>query len=191
MDDNARPHREAPDLFEVSGGSRFGTNGMASSISRPESDRASYGDYLGREVAALNSSRSLHELKQALCVTSLRFPIPVSDNLINSMGNRCRQCIPKSKGTWIKVSVRSFFHGLQCTSHISDAWTSEHSRNTPGEFRISPAATAILATSSSQHCQRGCHKLAISYDPRNKNQRHDRSGDRAGQRTGPPRPIHC
>ncbi|GFV28062.1 hypothetical protein TNCV_187381 [Trichonephila clavipes] len=33
-----------------------------------------------------------HELKQGLHVWS-SLPIPVSDNLINSMGNRCRQCI--------------------------------------------------------------------------------------------------
>ncbi|GFW46001.1 hypothetical protein TNCV_3276191 [Trichonephila clavipes] len=37
-------------LLRVSGGSRFGTNGMASSISRPETSL----NYLGREVAALN-----------------------------------------------------------------------------------------------------------------------------------------
>ncbi|GFW72885.1 transposable element Tcb2 transposase [Trichonephila clavipes] len=42
MDDNARPHR-ARIVEGVSGGSRFGTNGMASSISRPESDRTSLG----------------------------------------------------------------------------------------------------------------------------------------------------
>ncbi|GFS67159.1 hypothetical protein TNCV_2275221 [Trichonephila clavipes] len=42
MDDNARPHR-ARIVGGVSGGSRFGTNGMASSISRPESDRTSLG----------------------------------------------------------------------------------------------------------------------------------------------------
>ncbi|GFW32905.1 uncharacterized protein TNCV_1774712 [Trichonephila clavipes] len=51
-------------------------------------------DYLGREVAALNSPpRSLHELKQGLLCVWSSLPIPVSDNLINSMGNRCRQCI--------------------------------------------------------------------------------------------------
>ncbi|GFV93395.1 transposable element Tcb2 transposase [Trichonephila clavipes] len=42
MDDNARPHR-ARIVEGVSGGSRFGTNGMASLISRPESDRTSLG----------------------------------------------------------------------------------------------------------------------------------------------------
>ncbi|GFW58448.1 transposable element Tcb2 transposase [Trichonephila clavipes] len=42
MDDNARPHR-ARIVEEYLEGSRFGTNGMASSISRPESDRTSLG----------------------------------------------------------------------------------------------------------------------------------------------------
>ncbi|GFT13891.1 DDE_3 domain-containing protein [Trichonephila clavipes] len=51
-------------------------------------------DYLGREGAALNPPpRSLHELKQGLLCVWSSLPIPVSDNLINSMGNRCRQCI--------------------------------------------------------------------------------------------------
>ncbi|GFY24663.1 DDE_3 domain-containing protein [Trichonephila clavipes] len=51
-------------------------------------------DYLGRKVAALNPPpRSLHELKQGLLCVWSSLPIPVSDNLINSMGNRCRQCI--------------------------------------------------------------------------------------------------
>ncbi|GFT84781.1 DDE_3 domain-containing protein [Trichonephila clavipes] len=62
-------------------------------------------DYLGREVAALNPPpRSLHELKRGLLCVWSSLPIPVSDNLINSMGNRCRQCIQapqkKSKGLW-------------------------------------------------------------------------------------------
>ncbi|GFU46905.1 DDE_3 domain-containing protein [Trichonephila clavipes] len=53
-------------------------------------------DNLGREVAALNPPpRSLHELKQGLLCVWSSLPIPVSDNLINSMGNRCRQCIQK------------------------------------------------------------------------------------------------
>ncbi|GFV44667.1 DDE_3 domain-containing protein [Trichonephila clavipes] len=50
--------------------------------------------YLGREVAALNPPpRSLHELKQGLLCVWSSLPIRLSDNLINSMGNRCRQCI--------------------------------------------------------------------------------------------------
>ncbi|GFX62535.1 uncharacterized protein TNCV_1006081 [Trichonephila clavipes] len=66
MDDNARPHRAR--IVE---------------------------EYLeDHEVAALNPSpRSLHELKQGLLCVWSSLPIPVSDNLINSMGNRCRQCI--------------------------------------------------------------------------------------------------
>ncbi|GFS90692.1 DDE_3 domain-containing protein [Trichonephila clavipes] len=51
-------------------------------------------DYLGREVAALNPPpRSLHELKQGLLCVWSSLHIPVSDNLINSLGNRCRQYI--------------------------------------------------------------------------------------------------
>ncbi|GFY07892.1 DDE_3 domain-containing protein [Trichonephila clavipes] len=66
---------------------------MASSISRPESNRTSLG-LSWQRVAALNPPpRSLHELKQGLLCVWSSFPIPVSDNLINSMGNRCRQCI--------------------------------------------------------------------------------------------------
>ncbi|GFU25365.1 kelch domain-containing protein 3 [Trichonephila clavipes] len=66
-------------------------------------------DYLGREVAALNPPpRSLHELKQGLLCVWSSLPIPVSDNLINSMGNRCRQCIqgcPPSKRDFHSASV--------------------------------------------------------------------------------------
>ncbi|GFV52254.1 uncharacterized protein TNCV_3778261 [Trichonephila clavipes] len=62
-------------------------------ISRPEPIEHLW-DYLGREVAALNPPpRSLHELKQGLLCVWSSLPIPVSDDLINSMGNRCRQCI--------------------------------------------------------------------------------------------------
>ncbi|GFV01757.1 DDE_3 domain-containing protein [Trichonephila clavipes] len=44
-------------------------------------------DYLDREVAALNPPpRSLHELKQGLLCVWSSLPIPVSHNLINSMG---------------------------------------------------------------------------------------------------------
>ncbi|GFV66111.1 uncharacterized protein TNCV_1649231 [Trichonephila clavipes] len=48
MDDNARPHRAR--IVEKSGGSRFGTNGMASSISRPEFDRTSFGTILAERL---------------------------------------------------------------------------------------------------------------------------------------------
>ena len=55
---------------------------------------------------------------------------------------------------------------------------------TLGISRISPTATVIFATSSSV-LSIGVHKPVFSYDSRNKN-RHDRSGDRTGQRMGPP-----
>ncbi|GFU99427.1 hypothetical protein TNCV_466441 [Trichonephila clavipes] len=64
----------------------FGTNGMASSISRPESDRTSLGLSWQRGCCFKSSSRSLHELKQGLLCVWSSLPIPVSDNLINSMG---------------------------------------------------------------------------------------------------------
>ncbi|GFX27249.1 hypothetical protein TNCV_3340611 [Trichonephila clavipes] len=67
-------------LRGVSGGSRFGTNGMASSISDLNPIEHLW-DYLGREVAALNPpQRSLHELKQGLLCVWSSLPIPVSDN---------------------------------------------------------------------------------------------------------------
>ncbi|GFX49561.1 transposable element Tcb2 transposase [Trichonephila clavipes] len=53
MDDNARPHRARG----VSEGSRFGTNGMASSISRPESDRTSLGLSWQRGCCIKSSSK--------------------------------------------------------------------------------------------------------------------------------------
>ncbi|GFV66431.1 DDE_3 domain-containing protein [Trichonephila clavipes] len=66
-------------------------------------------DYLGREVAALNPPpRSLHELKQGLLCVWSSLPIPVSDNLINSMGNRCRQCIQRRDGTTLDHGYEVF-----------------------------------------------------------------------------------
>ncbi|GFT72618.1 DDE_3 domain-containing protein [Trichonephila clavipes] len=93
-------------------------------------------DYLGREVAALNPPpRSLHELKQGLLCVWSSLPIPVSDNLINSMGNRCRQCIQSRSSstnfafrasTWI-ICVHSFGHiGLRHTNVLPLAkWINE------------------------------------------------------------------
>ncbi|GFV61022.1 transposable element Tcb2 transposase [Trichonephila clavipes] len=92
MDDNARPHRAriVEEYLEDHGLERMEWPARSPDLN----PIVHLWDYLGREVAALNPPpRSLHELKQGLlCVWSL-LPIPVSDNLINSMGNRCRQCI--------------------------------------------------------------------------------------------------
>ncbi|GFX37725.1 transposable element Tc3 transposase [Trichonephila clavipes] len=92
MDDNARPHRAGivEEYLEDHGLER-----MEWPARSPDPNPIEHlWDYLGREVAALNPPpRSLHELKQGLLCVWSSLPIPVSDNLINSMGNRCRQCI--------------------------------------------------------------------------------------------------
>ncbi|GFX39467.1 DDE_3 domain-containing protein [Trichonephila clavipes] len=76
-------------------------------------------DYLGREVAALNPPpRSLHELKQGLLCVWSSLPIPMSDNLINSMGNRCRQCIQSSS------SDLTFLSSLRARPPTADTMTS-------------------------------------------------------------------
>ncbi|GFT16393.1 transposable element Tcb2 transposase [Trichonephila clavipes] len=92
MDDNARPHRAriVEEYLED-----HGLELMEWPARSPDLNPIEHlWDYLGREVAALNPPpRSLHELKQGLLCVWSSLPIPVSDNLINSMGNRCRQCI--------------------------------------------------------------------------------------------------
>ncbi|GFX48288.1 transposable element Tcb2 transposase [Trichonephila clavipes] len=97
MDDNARPHRAriVEEYLEDHGLERMKWPARSPDLKRIEH----LWDYLGREVAALNPPpRSLHELKQGLLCVWSSLPIPVSDNLINSMGNRCRQCIQARGG---------------------------------------------------------------------------------------------
>ncbi|GFU28681.1 transposable element Tc3 transposase [Trichonephila clavipes] len=92
MDDNARPHRAriVEEYLEDHGLERMEWPARSPDLNPIEH----LWDYLGRKVAALNPPpRSLHELKQGLLCVWSSLPIPVSDNLINSMGNRCRQCI--------------------------------------------------------------------------------------------------
>ncbi|GFW25250.1 transposable element Tcb2 transposase [Trichonephila clavipes] len=92
MDDNARPHRAriVEEYLEDHGLERMEWPARSLDLNPIEH----LWDYLGREVAALNPPpRALHELKQGLLCVWSSLPIPVSDNLINSMGNRCRQCI--------------------------------------------------------------------------------------------------
>ncbi|GFY11574.1 transposable element Tcb2 transposase [Trichonephila clavipes] len=92
MDDNARPHRAriVEEYLEDHGLERMEWPARSPDLNPIEH----LWEYLGREVAALNPPpRSLHELKQGLLCVWSSLPIPVSDNLINSMGNRCRQCI--------------------------------------------------------------------------------------------------
>ncbi|GFV10285.1 transposable element Tcb2 transposase [Trichonephila clavipes] len=95
MDDNARPHRAriVEEYLEDHGLERMEWPARSPDLNPIEH----LWDYLGREVAALNPPpRSLHELKQGLLCVWSSLPIPVYDNLINSMGNRCRQCIQVS-----------------------------------------------------------------------------------------------
>ncbi|GFX11598.1 transposable element Tcb2 transposase [Trichonephila clavipes] len=92
MNDNARPHRAriVEEYLEDHGLERMEWPARSPDLNPIEH----LWDYLGREVAALNPPpRSLHELKQGLLCVWSSLPIPLSDNLINSMGNRCRQCI--------------------------------------------------------------------------------------------------
>ncbi|GFT46240.1 transposable element Tcb2 transposase [Trichonephila clavipes] len=92
MDDNARPHRAriVEEYLEDHGLERMEWSARSPDLNPIEH----LWDYLGREVAALNPPpRSLHDLKQGLLCVWSSLPIPVSDNLINSMGNRCHQCI--------------------------------------------------------------------------------------------------
>ncbi|GFU09303.1 retrovirus-related Pol polyprotein from transposon 17.6 [Trichonephila clavipes] len=92
MDDNARPHRAriVEEYLEDHGLERMEWPARSPDLNPIEH----LWDYLGREVAALNPPpRSLHELKQGLLCVWSSLPIPVSDSLVNSMGNRCRQCI--------------------------------------------------------------------------------------------------
>ncbi|GFW33401.1 transposable element Tcb2 transposase [Trichonephila clavipes] len=92
MDNNARPHpaRIVEEYLEDHGLERMEWPARSPDLNLIEH----LWDYLDREVAALNPPpRSLHELKQGLLCVWSSLPIPVSDNLINSMGNRCRQCI--------------------------------------------------------------------------------------------------
>ncbi|GFX85160.1 transposable element Tcb2 transposase [Trichonephila clavipes] len=97
MDDNARSHRAriVEEYLEDHGLERMEWPARSPDLNPVEH----LWNYLSREVAALNPPpRSLHELKQGLLCVWFSLPIPVSDNLINSMGNRCRQCIQVRDG---------------------------------------------------------------------------------------------
>ncbi|GFU89825.1 transposable element Tc3 transposase [Trichonephila clavipes] len=86
MDDNARPHRAGifEEYLEDHGLERMEWPARSPDLNPIEH----LWGYLGREVSALNPPpRSLHELKQGLLCVWSSLPFPVSDNLINSMGN--------------------------------------------------------------------------------------------------------
>ncbi|GFT30620.1 transposable element Tcb2 transposase [Trichonephila clavipes] len=85
MDDNARPHRARiveEYYLEDHGLERMEWPARSPDLNPIERLLRN----LGREVSALNPPpRSLHELKQGLLCVWSSLPIPVSDNLINSM----------------------------------------------------------------------------------------------------------
>ncbi|GFU81674.1 transposable element Tcb2 transposase [Trichonephila clavipes] len=91
MDDNARPHRARllRSIWRITVLERMEWPTRSPDLN----DRTSLGLSWQRGCCFKSSSRSLHELKQGLFCVWSSLPIPVSDNLINSMGNRCRQCI--------------------------------------------------------------------------------------------------
>ncbi|GBM80461.1 hypothetical protein AVEN_57299-1 [Araneus ventricosus] len=92
MDDNARPQRSVvlEDYLEGHGFERMEWPAQSPDLNPIEHLR----DYLGRQVAALSPpTRSLDELEQGLLRVWSSLPISVSDNLIDSMESRCRQCI--------------------------------------------------------------------------------------------------
>ncbi|GFX21230.1 transposable element Tcb2 transposase [Trichonephila clavipes] len=110
MDDNARPHRAriVEEYLEDHGLERMEWPARSPDLNPIEH----LWDYLGREVAALNPPpRSLHELKQGLLCVWSSLPIPVSDSLINSMRNRCRQCI---QVRWTHSLLEPIFVSFLC-----------------------------------------------------------------------------
>ncbi|GFS68477.1 transposable element Tcb2 transposase [Trichonephila clavipes] len=119
MDDNARPHRAriVEEYLEYHGLERMEWPARSPDLNPIEH----LWDYLGREVAALNPPpRSLHELKQGLLCVWSSLPIPVSDNLINSMGNRCRQCIQLDYFLWGYVKSLVYADKPQTLDHLED-----------------------------------------------------------------------
>ncbi|GBN87838.1 hypothetical protein AVEN_18516-1 [Araneus ventricosus] len=92
MDDNARPHRAVvvEDYLEDHGLERIEWPARSPDLNQIEH----LWDYLGRQVAVLSPPpRSLDELEQGFLRVWSSLPISVSDNLIDSIENRCRQCI--------------------------------------------------------------------------------------------------
>ncbi|GBO45832.1 Transposable element Tcb2 transposase [Araneus ventricosus] len=92
MDDNARPHRDVivEDYLEGHGLER-----MEWPAQSPDQNPIEHlWKYHGRQFAALSPPpRSLYKLEQGLLRVWSSLPISVSNNLIDSMEGRCRQCI--------------------------------------------------------------------------------------------------
>lgn len=88
MDDNVRPHRTrlVDEYLEDEGLKR-----MECPSQSPYLNPIEYlWNYLGRQVAALNPTpRSVNELEKEFIDMLGLLPIPVSDNLFDSMESRC------------------------------------------------------------------------------------------------------
>ena len=97
QDDNARSHRAAVVEEYLEG---LGLERMEWPVRSPDLNPIEHlWDYLGRQVAALSPPpRSTGELERSLLRVWSSLPILVSDNLIESMEIRCRQCIQARGG---------------------------------------------------------------------------------------------
>ena len=96
MDDNARPHRAfvVDEYLEDIGLERIEWPARSPDLNPIEH----MWDYLGRQVDASSPPpRSSRELEQSLLRVWSSLHISVSDNLIDSMESRCRQC-PQARG---------------------------------------------------------------------------------------------
>ncbi|GBL97726.1 hypothetical protein AVEN_248667-1 [Araneus ventricosus] len=92
MDDNTRPHRAVVVESYLEG---HGLERMEWPAQSPDLNLIEpLWDYLGRQVAVLSPPpRLLDELEQSLLRVWSSLPISVSDNLIDTMESRRRQCI--------------------------------------------------------------------------------------------------
>ncbi|GFU75813.1 DDE_3 domain-containing protein [Trichonephila clavipes] len=97
MDDNARPHRTVivEEYLEGLGLERIEWPALSPDLNLIEH----FWNYLGGQIAALSPPpRSVGELEQRLLRVWSSLPISVTDNLIDSMGIRYRQCIQARGG---------------------------------------------------------------------------------------------
>ncbi|GBL74437.1 Transposable element Tcb2 transposase [Araneus ventricosus] len=111
MDNNARPHRTVVVEVYLEG---HGLERMEWSAQSPDLNPIEHlWNYLGRQDAALSPpARSLEELEQGLLCVWSSLPISVSDNLIDSMESRCRQCIQLGVDTFL---IRTHFCNVSMT----------------------------------------------------------------------------
>ncbi|GFT31848.1 transposable element Tcb2 transposase [Trichonephila clavipes] len=160
MDDNARPHRAriVEEYLEDHGLERMEWPARSPDLNPIEH----LWDYLGREVAALNPPpRSLHELKQGLLCVWSSLPIPVSDNLINSMGNRCRQCIQPSHSSAFDSAIVGDSSGTRILEGPSGDFRGLGSRVVKVSIRGSPCQEFKPSTTKDPQCRAAMHVRSV------------------------------